>query len=176
MPDHPDQKPDVDALVRRLRERVEERRRSGEYPADLERDLDRHFEQAVAASLRARRELEVLLDEFREASKVGPERISTASDKRLGARIHGAIGKVVKRQTEGILLQVGELAGTLDALLSAIVEVELADIVSRVDTLMDRIAAFERLPQPSDEVTGDLAARVSQLEAKVVELSGSAPD
>lgn len=172
MPDLPDSKPDVHALVARLRERVEERRRSGQYPDGLEADLDRHFEMAVAASLRTRADLEVLLEDVRMASaQIGAEHISTISSVPLGSSVHRSIARVVHRQTEGVLHQVQQHTRAVDALLAMIVTQELPDIVARLDAVMERLAAYERLPVATDDTSRALAARLERLERKISELT-----
>lgn len=172
MPEAPSPAPDVDALVRRLRARVEERRLAGQYPAGLEADLDRHFEMAVAASLRTRADLVALIAHVREAAeRINPDHISTVSSVPLGSSVHRTIAKVVHRQVEGALQQVKEYTATVQTLLDTLVTQELPDIVARVDAVMERLAAYERLPEATDDTSRALAARVERLEKKIAELT-----
>src|SRR5947208_15527838 len=99
----------VDALVEQLRARVEARRQSGEYPPGLEQDLDAHFRHVVAAR-RGQSTLRGHLDALRDASAFAAERITTASRVRAGAMYHRLIARAVRRQTQGVLAQVGEFA------------------------------------------------------------------
>src|SRR5690349_16031208 len=95
----------VDALVAELRARVDERRRTGDYPPGLEEDLDAHFRH-VAASRRGAVSLQEHLEALREASAFAAENISTASRVRLGSWFHRFVARAVTRQTQGILNQV----------------------------------------------------------------------
>jgi hypothetical protein len=176
MPDPLDARPDVDELVVRLRERVEERRRSGQYPEGLEADLDRHFEMAVAASLRTRADLGALLEDVRVASaQIGEEHISSISSVPLGSSVHRSIARLVHRQTEGVLQQVQRHARAVDALLEVIVTQELPDIVARLDAVMERLVAYERLPVATDDTSRALAGRLERLERKLSEPAPNPP-
>ena len=162
----------MDALVARLKERVEERRRSGQYPDGLEADLDRHFEMAVAASLRTRADLKSLLEEIQAASAgLSLDNISLVSSVPLGSSVHRTIARAVHRQTEGIVHQVQRYTAAVDALLQAVVAQELPDIVARLDAVMERLAAYERLPVATDDTSRALAARLERLERKISELT-----
>jgi 2-polyprenyl-3-methyl-5-hydroxy-6-metoxy-1,4-benzoquinol methylase len=109
----------VDALVETLRERVEARRAAGEYPPGLEQDLDAHFRQISAA----RRGPSTLRDHFealRASTAFAAERIKATSRLRAGAAVHRLVGRIVHRQTQGVLLQVGEFAHEVQNTLEAI--------------------------------------------------------
>lgn len=108
----------VDALVEQLRARVAARRQAGEYPPDLELDLDAHFRH-VAASRRGARTLGEHLEALREASAFSAERISTTSRLRAGSWFHRLIARAVHRQTQGVLAQVSEFAAQVQSTLEA---------------------------------------------------------
>ncbi|GAC1327463.1 MAG: hypothetical protein NVSMB17_01490 [Candidatus Dormibacteria bacterium] len=167
-------KPDVDSLVARLRERVEERRRSGQYPEGLEADLDRHFEMAVAASLRTRADLEALLHQLRAASApIDLEAVPTISSLPMGSSFHQAFARLVHRHTRPIAERVHEHTDAVNALLEAIVTQELPDIVARIDATMERLAAYERLPAATDDTSRALAARLERLEQQLARLGAT---
>jgi 2-polyprenyl-3-methyl-5-hydroxy-6-metoxy-1,4-benzoquinol methylase len=110
----------VDALIEQLRARVEERRRSGDYPPGLEEDLDAHFRH-IAEARRGSLSLREHAEALRESSAFARERISFSSRIRVGSWWHRAVGKAVARQTSGVLDQVtlfaAEVCDTVDAMI-----------------------------------------------------------
>lgn len=136
--------PDVDALVARLRERVEERRRDGRYPPGLEEELDRHFHHIAVRGVRDR--LQRLREALAEADDRG-RRLSAAgiplgSERRLGSAVHRGVARLVGRQTEGALEQVRDYADALAEAHRALLLAH-ADLVARVDELRDRFVALD---------------------------------
>lgn len=166
-------RPDVDALLARLRETVAERHRSGEYPPGLERELGEHYRRIAGGHGRDRDGLRRLLQQLDNASDFGVHRIVSVSGAPLGSQIHRTIGKVVVRQTEGVLNQVRDFADATRAVLLALVDAQpnlgstVADLTARIDALMDRLAAYERMPDDAPGWTRELAARVGRLEAEL---------
>src|SRR5258708_9891150 len=152
---------DVDALTERLKAVVEDRRRAGEYPADLEWQLDDHFRR-ITARAADMGDVQRLLEDVRLASEMGRHRIEYTSGVPGGQQIHKAIGKVVGRQTEGALNQVNDFARAVLMLLQAIVESRpvhetvLPDITARLDSVLDRMADYERMSPGTDSVTRPL--------------------
>jgi hypothetical protein len=174
-------RPELDALLERLRQTVEERRRSGEYPPGLERELDEHYRRIAAAHARGQEGLPRLLRKLEEASEFGVHRIPMVSDAPAGAVVHKAVGRLVVRQTEGVLNQVQEFALAATAALRALADAQaaggagdpgsaLADLSARVDGLLDRLAALDRGAQDAPAWLADLVDRVDRLEAEVAGL------
>jgi SAM-dependent methyltransferase len=93
-----------------------------------------------------------------------------------GKQIHRAIGKVVSRQTDGALNQVNDFARAVLMLLQAIVEnrpaheTVLPDIAARLDSVLERMAAYERMPDGADAQSRALGARVKRLESALLDL------
>lgn len=174
--------PSVDDLVARLRERVDERRRAGEYPEGLEADLDLHFHHIAVRGVRDR--LARLREAFAEADatgrRVGAEHIPTTSERRGGELVHRTVAAVVRRQVEGALDQVREYA---DALAEAHRAQLLAhaDLAGTVDDIRDLLASADDAPDDTASALASLAARVDALEADRARRSaprweGPAPD
>jgi len=100
--------PDLDALLTTLRERVELRRRNGQYPPGLEAEMDRHFERIMGdrpptpSFLLA--ELDQSLDDL---SHFEYRRDSISTESRLlgGSALHRGVAKGVGRQIQGVLQQ-----------------------------------------------------------------------
>jgi SAM-dependent methyltransferase len=170
--------PELDSVLQRLHDTVEERRRTGQYPAHLELDLDQHFERIVGLHPAGSSLLRRRLDEVMRASQIGPERIVTTSRLPGGAIAHKTVGKAVSRQTEGILSQVRWFAGSVRETLELIVEVleefqpstgqsDLIDLTARVDSLMDRLAYYERSASGTSPELRSLSARLEQLELEL---------
>ena len=164
--------PDIDALVVRLHQMVEERRRSGEYPPDLERSLAGHYQQILAGQgkgLGADR-LEQLLRNLDLATDIGRHRIQTVSSVPLGSAVHRLVGKVTSRQTDGILMQVAELAVATRGVVVELADSQqpggahLSDIIARIDDILDRLAEDDRKTNEAAAYLRGLEARLAQLE------------
>src|SRR5437764_2017842 len=114
---------DVDALVARLRERVEERRRQGAYPPGLEDDLADHFRRVLLERAEPWEipDLRGPLAALQQALPLHRARIPVESSLPGGAVVHRAVGKAVGRQTEGALQQVQSFADPARELLERIV-------------------------------------------------------
>ncbi len=164
--------PDVDELVARLKQKVEERRQAGQYPPGLEHDLDAHFRRVAAFRS------DGYLDELRARTArldwgVGfdPARIRYESRVPGGRMLHRTVGKVVSRQTQGILEQVQELT---DAVREAVRGITAAledprghrhhDLSGQLDAVLERLAAYEREPADTAMAVADLRRRVDELE------------
>jgi SAM-dependent methyltransferase len=164
--------PDVDALAARLREKVEERRKSGEYPPDLEYDLDQHYQRLVGRGTELGH-LAGLLADVKETAEFGRHRIITDSNLPLGSTAHKAIGKVTGRQTEGILDQVRQFADSVLGLLTTLVEsrpeheIVLPDLNARIDTIMERLAELERYPGEGEPALRAVAARIDRIDTRL---------
>ena len=170
----PDEKPDVDALVVRLRERVERRRREGAYPPDLEAEMDAHF-QRIAAHRPSPYDYEVLrarLGDLDHAMGFSPAHIAYESGLPGGAALHRTVGKAVSRQTAGILEQMHHFASAVrDVLREMMVVLEHpnahvhAELLGQVDALMERFADLDRAPRDAVAGMADIRSRLDRLEA-----------
>jgi SAM-dependent methyltransferase len=165
--------PSTEELLDRLRRRVEERRSLGEYPPGLEEDLEAHF-QRVAAHSRAQELEHVRARVLALESRMAFSRASIAASSELpgGSAVHRMIGKLVGRQTEGVLEQVREFAEAVhesfEALLDALERPSghvHDDLIERLDGALERLAAFERTPGDPRVAVTDLERRVAHLEA-----------
>jgi SAM-dependent methyltransferase len=178
--DAQDPEVDVDALTARLKKAVEERRRSGEYPEDLEWELDDHFRR-ITARAADMGDLQRLLEDVKLASEMGRNRIEYTSRVPMGTQLHKTIGRAVSRQTEGALNQVNDFARAVLVLLQAIVESRpvhetvLPDINARLDSVLERLAAYERVPENADAHTRALASRVERLESSLLDIRSDRP-
>jgi SAM-dependent methyltransferase len=145
--------PSVDELVVELRARVEERRRSGAYPAGLEEDLAEHFHRILRQRVesRPRRDVWEPVRAAEQALPLEATRIPADSSLPGGATLHRLIAKMVGRQTQGALEQVqgfaqpvvdalAALAGALDDLAREV----RVDVDRRIDSISERQAAQER--------------------------------
>jgi SAM-dependent methyltransferase len=145
---------EVDELVARLRERVEERRRSGAYPAGLEEEMTAHFRR-ILHQRREPRPLPDVQEAVRAAGAALPlqaSRIAVTSGLPGGEVVHKTVAKVVGRQTQGVLQQVQAFAQPVQAALEALAlavsdlsRTVQADVAQSLDALYERQAAQERL-------------------------------
>ena len=150
----PEEIPDIEELVARLRDRVSARRRSGEYPPDLEAEMTAHF-QRILHQRRGRRALpdgQGPIRAAREALPFEANRIRAISGLPGGETFHKAVARVVSRQTQGALQQVEMFARpvqeALEALWAAIEEIDRTiqvDLGHSLDALYERQAAQERI-------------------------------
>jgi len=104
--------PDVDAIVARLREQVEERRRAGVYPPELEDELAAHFQRI--ARYRTEPNIDAVkqaLADLEQRTDFSADRIPLDSGMPGGERVHRALAKMQARQIDGVLRQVREFAG-----------------------------------------------------------------
>jgi SAM-dependent methyltransferase len=163
----------TEELLTQLRERVEDRRRRGDYPPGLEEDLESHFRR-IATHGRSR-DLEqvrssLLAMESRMAFTRG--RIHAESELPGGSVVHRSVAKVVGRQTQGVLDQMRLFAESVRETFEALLDLlEMpsdhvhADLVEQLDGALDRLAAFERTPGEPRVVVAELERRIGQLEA-----------
>jgi 2-polyprenyl-3-methyl-5-hydroxy-6-metoxy-1,4-benzoquinol methylase len=167
-------RPSTEKLLAQLRDRVEARRGRGEYPPGLEEDLEAHFQRIVSRG-RAQ-DLELVrssLHALEGRMAFNRARIPASSELPGGAVLHRSVGKLVGRQTEGVLDQVRLFAEavreTFEALLDAL---EMpgthvhADLIEQVDGALERLAAFERTPGDPRVAVAELERRVEHLEAR----------
>jgi len=170
--EEPAASPDLDAVLARLRSKVEQRRRSGAYPPGLEDGLEEHFRRIVAhratpdfTGLRAR------LAALDERAHFSAGRIHAQSERPGGEVLHRVVAKVVARQTQGVLDQVQRHAdGVRDVLGGVAAALEdpahvHADLVEQLDAVLERLAWAERRAVAAEATAADLARRVEQLEA-----------
>ena len=172
MVEEPAGSPDLDAVLARLRAKVEERRRSGSYPSGLADGLEEHFRRIVAhratpdfTGLRAR------LAALDERARFSADQIHAQSQRPGGEALHKAVSKVVARQTQGVLDQVQRYAdGVRDVLDGVATALEdpahvHADLVEQLDAVLERLASAERRAVAAEASVAELARRVEQLEA-----------
>jgi hypothetical protein len=163
---------DTSALVEQLRARVEQRKRDGDYPADLVEDLEGHFRRVT--SNRAGPDVhsvQLRIDQLQHAANFSTTRIALDSGMPGGAKLHGLVAKAVSRQTVGILAQMQQFADAAVAALRVVLaEVDgpqshvHAELVGQIDALFEHVAALERrvsaadgpvrLADPAEELRG----------------------
>jgi SAM-dependent methyltransferase len=163
---------DLDNIVAAIQARVDERRRKGDYPLDLEQTLDAHFRRV--AGYRSGPDLETLRKQVEALDALcafDPKRIPVLSGIFGGTTLHTLVARATARQTQGILEQVQQFAdGVREALRSMLRAVEEphshmhADLVGQLDAVFEQLAAFERGPVDSAAAVADLRSRVEVLE------------
>ena len=159
-------------LVEELRRRVDERRRTGAYPVGLEENLDSHFRRIVAQRTGDVEMAKAAVARVQSTIAFTRARIPVGSDVPAGAFAHRAVGKLVSRQTQGVLEQVEDFANAvLDALTAmlGVLEVpgthEHADLASQLDALLERVTDLLRVEAGPEAVVAELLDRVARLEA-----------
>jgi SAM-dependent methyltransferase len=166
-------RPSTEELLAQLRARVEERRRRGDYPPGLEQDLESHFRRIVAHG-RAQ-DLESVRSSLQGMdARMGFTRGRIPPESRYpgGELVHRSVGKVVGRQTQGVLDQVGAFAEVVRETFEALLDVletpgshVHADLAEQLGGALERLAAFERTPGEPRVAVAELERRVGALEA-----------
>jgi SAM-dependent methyltransferase len=138
----------------------------------LEEDLDAHFRRIVSHRRGAQAEkLRASLQELDAQARFSPDRIPTTTRVPGGDKVHAAIGKVVSRQTQGVLQQMQVFADGVRATLRLLVDAygdpdeHIGDLVAQLDAVWERLASWERGPADAHAAVGDLRRRVEALEA-----------
>lgn len=161
----------LEATRQLIRELVEARRASGEYPDDLERWLDRHYTAIVGSVGDRRHVLEERLHELRHLH-IGSGRVVSGSRLPLGDSVHALVGKAVTRQTAAIYQQMHEIVHAVDAALSEVVAqmptVDVRALETRIRDLVLTLAEMADNQQALQE-------RLSRLEAQVAAADSGAP-
>lgn len=165
--------PSVDHLVAQLKERVEERRRAGDYPAGLEDSLDLHF-QRIALHRAPSYDFEALRGRLSELERTAfsPERISYDTELPGGTALHRLVARLVSRQTSGILEQMQAFADALRGVLNEIIDILEdpkahlhPDLTGQLDVVLERLAAYEQGPSEDGTAVRALRRKVEDLEA-----------
>jgi 2-polyprenyl-3-methyl-5-hydroxy-6-metoxy-1,4-benzoquinol methylase len=171
VPDEPPANPpDVARLLESLRHRVEQRRREGTYPPELETELDGHFARVTGDRLPSTAQLVDQLDHaLDELQHFGFSRdhISTASSLPGGGMLHRAIAKGVGRQIEGVLAQAQEQSQRVATALALMAHLNnlLADmydtrVLQQLDDLHLRLNQEHRQLNDAIASLRDVTARV----------------
>ncbi len=101
-----------------------------------------------------------------------PARIPLKSKMPGGGVMHRLIGRLVHRQTQGVLEQMQEFATDVRELLEAMVDRTSderkhghSDLSDRIDMVIDRLALYDRTPSDSGQSAAELERRMEELEA-----------
>lgn len=151
---------DLDAVVERVRRRVEERRAAGDYPEELTEALDAQFRQLLAQRgvLEWPAEaVEAALAGVGEAGRFDPGRIELGGPA-AKRKVHEVAGLLVTRQVHGILHQAREFADAVRAALDAqwqalrSLEQRQSLLDQRLEMVLDKLARHERGDGPPEVV------------------------
>jgi O-antigen chain-terminating methyltransferase len=166
----------IDRLVDKLKHRVAERRRAGEYPERLVEDLDAHFERIAAHRFPAY-DFDVLrakLAALDHAGAFNPTEISYDTRLPGGSFVHRLLAKIVRRQTEGVLAQAQRHANAVrEALWEVVAALETpaahthVDLAGEIEAIFEKLSVFERAQSGSPAI-GGLERRVEALESATV--------
>jgi 2-polyprenyl-3-methyl-5-hydroxy-6-metoxy-1,4-benzoquinol methylase len=144
---------DLDEIVSVLRSRVEARQRAGVYPAGLDEEMGALFRRILhRREPRDLPDLEAAVAAIAAALPLQADRIPATSNLPGGTAAHRAIGKVVGRQTQGVLEQVQTFAEPVVAALRDLAtavrelhETVTLDIAQSLDALYGRQSAQARI-------------------------------
>ena len=144
---------DLDALVAELKATVDQRRSAGEYPADLDEQLDSVFARSRGLERHDYEPLKRSMSELDTVSHFGRHRISLDSEKAVGSAVHRATAAAVRRSIDGVFFQAQEFADVVRHVLALVVEA-LDDPRSHehLDLRTDLDMVFQRLTDVEMEV------------------------
>jgi 2-polyprenyl-3-methyl-5-hydroxy-6-metoxy-1,4-benzoquinol methylase len=170
-PESPDET--TDALIDRLKQRVAEREQAGEYPKGLEDELDAHFERIAVHRTPAFNfeDLRRRIIALEQLGSFSPENIQFDTRVPGGSQLHRLIGKIVSRQTQGILAQMQKFSdGVREVLWDVVAALESpaahrhVELAGELDAVFERLAAYERAGSPTTAIAG-VIQRLQELEA-----------
>ena len=156
---------ELDTVIAELRSRIEQRRRAGEYPDDLESTLDEHFDRLVGVRPRSspalHDELQAVVRALAQLS-FSRAKIDPASRLPGGRLVHRFMSRALSRQIDGVLIQVAQESALMTRAVALLGEIAstIGDefdtkVLQQLDDLQVRVA----------EQTRD----VNRLEAQVAE-------
>ena len=151
---------DLDEVLERIRDSVQERRDAGDYPPGLEQQLDRHYHHILKgfdAEVEAITALRLAVANLRAQSEFDLSRIDTWSRNPIKRFLHRVMGKLTIRQTRGVLDQYKRHSDALDEVLAGLLPIveslagsetegggrERSDLDKRLHTALDRIGLLE---------------------------------
>lgn len=140
---------ELERVQEEIRASAARRRESGEYPERLDEDLREHFEGIAQRITPGQRALTDLLGRLDAAADFGAHRIPYVSGVPLGGQLHKAVGAAVRRQTEGLSMQLREYATALRELLTTMADLlpseTSEELSTRVDAMLEQLARRDRL-------------------------------
>lgn len=162
----------IEDLVERLRARVEERKRAGEYPEGLEDQLEEHFRRIVFHRVKAEtNHLQEDVDAIDAHMDFRLKEVPVSSDLPGGDRLHRALNNAITRHTQPMSEQ---LQGFAEAVRVAIRALGMAvqdpashvhgDLLGHLDAVLERLDNYERGPVTDELAIADLRRRVEALE------------
>lgn len=141
---------DLDELVAELRATVDQRRVGGEYPADLDEQLDSVFARSRRLERYDFEPLRRSLATLDTVSSFGRDRIVLESEKPVGSVVHRATAAAVRRSVDGVLAQTQEFADVVRDVLAHVAEAlddprshEHLDLRGDVDIALQRLTELE---------------------------------
>ncbi len=164
---------DLERLVEELKQRLEERRRSGMYPPGLEEQMDEHARQFAAHRIEQPdpmprlREAVVYVGETRGIHRVDAD---PASAKPLVSQVIQAIEKVQRRELDPVIQQIWTFAAAVTETFERSMTVleqpphDYTAVLEQLDAILERISALEAGAALGGAL-GSLIDRVERLEA-----------
>ncbi|MEJ7764299.1 MAG: hypothetical protein WKF86_02280, partial [Acidimicrobiales bacterium] len=169
--EHDEAGPEADELVKVLRDRLEERRRSGFYPEGLEASLDAHAYRVIGDRVprredKRRRALEAL-ERLEVLSRTAIAPVGTSSRLPLGDKVHASFARMQSRHLDPVVRHVNDLVGAAHQAVGALLDMledpeshQHGDVLEQLDALFERLSTVERGSRPGS----DVEARVRRLE------------
>ncbi|MET0663796.1 MAG: hypothetical protein ABWZ42_11750 [Ilumatobacteraceae bacterium] len=157
--------------LERIKARVEERTRRGDYPLGVDGQLRERFAELVDAGLDPASASAALDDALRRLTNTPPfDRANIQTTSRIpgGTAAHEVVGKVVSRQILGTLQQLQHYRVALEETLVVLVEAYVQASAERdrsLRTSLDRLAEVE-----------DLGARYRTLERRMAAVEAQLAD
>lgn len=159
---------DLEDLLTQLKLRVEERTKSGFYPPGLDQEMAAHFRRISAQRNSAVREARAALAELVDKMHFDQRSIALESRVPGGGLLHRLSAKLVSRQVQGVLSQVGEYTAALHRVIEILIEAyeeTRAEMRGHLEAILERLTEYERNPSDPGIAIGELRRRLEALEA-----------
>ena len=132
----------LDDLLDELSRRIDERRKSGAYPPELEERMDRHAQAILGKRSRigtVTAQLEAGIENARDLARFPSYAASTESRIPGGSAVHGLFGRLASRHMAAIREEMRQFAETL----IAVTEDLRADLMGELNAIQETLAKYE---------------------------------
>lgn len=168
---------EIEELLSEIRQRIDQRRKDGQYPQGLEQDLDIQFEQLVKqkpVSLNFDPLLKSL-EKVKELTRISYQSIVDSTIPG-GSSFHSKVSHLLQRHFHVTINQINTHFDALYDLLDQIVlviqektSIQHKELKADLNIIFQRLAAYERSPEASIGGIAELSRRVEHIEGRLAD-------
>lgn len=168
---------EIEVLLSEIRQKVEQRRKDGDYPDQLEEKLDSHFHQLIHQESLLYN-FESISNSLQKIKELDMVKYQPIIDSTLpgGSFLHGVASRLLQRHFQTVVSQINSYLGTVSDLLNELsvalqakINTEYNDLRADLNFVLQRITAYERAPEVSAGGIAELSRRIERLEATEAE-------